>query len=539
MNMVSELVKKLLQLFAKSATREEPETRDYRAALSEILAAEHPNAISELFQLTTLSDFGSAMAATDAIHQLVTAAPVNELPWLEEIVRARSPYSSDYLLNWDKYKPAKLRVFKRFGEASTSLLGIASFHQNGYVREEAIKRLSEVTTGAEVPFLILRLNDWVSQVRKAAYEAIHSRIKPEYGRAFLHNQFLLARLEYAGRANHKPTIQAINDLLLSEPCRAELLQALQSTDHYVKRGSFKLALSLRDADLKQVVELALAHDDTVIRSWAAQAISSVADKTTFASLFERMKHDRFMPLRRAALRIMVQLNSPVLNDELLAALLDSHASIREEARYHLKKIQPIDLADFYRQHLAGASGPLLYPVISGLGETGSKEDARLVVSYTSHEMSKIRRAALKAVAALDRDAHLELFMKALEDPVPTISRHALKALSAKTSSLNVARVWELYQAATDVHVKKNALLLLSKFSKWESISYLVRTGRETDEDIVLASRNAISGWLGDFNRSYATPSAEQVAKLNEALDTCGEFIDEDTHQQLRFTLRSF
>jgi len=42
---------------------------------------------------------------------------------------------------------------------------MASFHQSGYVREAAIKRLDQITSGAELPFLILDLDALDAQNR--------------------------------------------------------------------------------------------------------------------------------------------------------------------------------------------------------------------------------------------------------------------------------------------------------------------------------------------------------------------------------------
>ena len=538
--MVSELDKKLLQIFSKSATSKETTfgAEELDAVLPDILQADYADAIIDLVLLARAEEFDYAKGAADAAHKLVTAKPVQYLPLLERALRERSPYSSDLLQTWLQLSPAELHLFDRFGDASVSLLGVASFHWDGYVREGAIRRLSTVTTGAEVPFLILRLNDWVSNVRDAAYEAMRSRVKSEYSRALLQNLFLLSRLEHAGRADHKEIIQAVKDLLLREQCRTDLFQALQSTDRFVRRGSFKLAFALQDANLMRVAELALDDNDPVIRSQAAQTISSSLDEASLASFLERMKHDRFMPVRRAALRMMIKLNSPDLDDELRKALLDPHASIREEARYHLKKTKSLEVADFYRQRLAGAKGQALYATISGLGETGRAEDDRLVVPYTSHQNNSIRRAALKTLAALRPDAHLDIFMRALDDEAPRISYLALKTLSPKTSFLNVTRVWEVFKTTTHIHVKRNALALIARFSKWENISYLVQARCETDDDLIVLSDRMIDNWLGGFNRSSSSPTSEQVAKLKDALKTCGEFLSEETQRQLQFLLRT-
>src|SRR3989442_8059059 len=161
-----------------------------------------------------------------------------------------------------------------FGDASVSLFGMASFHRSGYVREAAIKRLDLITSGAELPFLILRLNDWVSNVRDAAYGAIRSRLRSEYARHFIANLQLLTRLEEAGRADHKPLVQAIYQLSQSAECWSALLESLKSEDRFIKRASFKLALNSIAPALPEAVRLALHQKDTVVRAWAAHRVSS-------------------------------------------------------------------------------------------------------------------------------------------------------------------------------------------------------------------------------------------------------------------------
>jgi HEAT repeat protein len=193
----------------------------------------------------------------------------------------------------------------------------------------------------------------------------------------------------------------------------------------------------------------------------------------------------------------------------------------------------------YRQHLIGAKGSTLAPAIAGLGETGGAEDANLIVTYASHPAGKIRRAAIKALAALRAEAHVEIFLNALADELPSVSKQALKILARKTSLLSVGRVWALFSATPHLHVKRNAFSLIERFTKWESISYVVSAFCDADEDIAGRARLALDRWLGRFNRSFSAPTSEQLAKLNTALEKCGHFIDEKTRERLQFSLKRF
>jgi len=392
-------------------------------------------------------------------------------------------------------------------------------------------------SGAELPFLILRVNDWVGNVREAAYDAIRARLKPDYARSFIRNLALVSRLGQAGRSDPRPLVEAIYQLLQSRECRTALLESLESDDRFIRRACFKLALNINEEDLPEIVKKALAQEDTVVRVWAAQKVSSAFTGATLEQFVKQMKHDKFTTVRREALRILVRQNSPALLIELRAALLDTHASMREEARYHLRKLDTTDVAAFYRDQFLERVD--LYSVISGLGETGAASDDRFIVPYTTHPASKIRGAAIQALARLNRNAHVGLFIEALNDQVPHVSRQALNALVDKASTINGERIWELFRSTTHEHVKRNALSLIEKLGKWDSIYYLLRAVRDSDEAIADKSKLGIECWLGRFNRNFSSPSAEQLARFGIALEEDGHLLDDQTVEQLRFSTAGF
>jgi HEAT repeat protein len=473
-----------------------------------------------------------AVAAAAEIHKHVLATPKRELAWLDWELRRRTQYSPMSFYEWQTLSPQRIGMLEGFGDASVSLLGLASFHSSGYVREAAIEKLSRVKSGTEIPFLLLRLDDWVPEIRNAAATTIRARLTTAHCKSFTESLPLLVRLQRAARADR--IVEEINDLIQSAGCGAALFESLKSPDRLVRRESFRLALNSQHVE--EVAELALKDDDTAIRRRAAEKIAS-AFIPNFEPLLDLMKRDRYVPVRREALRLSVKLNGPHIMQELHAALLDQHQSMREEARYHLRRMHPTDFAAFYRHHLIESVA--LYSAISGLGETGRAEDDALIVPYAQHFTAKIRRAAIRALAALRPDAHVETFMKALADETPNVSRQALKALARRVSLVGAARFWELFNSTPHTHVKRNALSLIEKCAKWDAIAYLVKARWESDDEILMLSGSAIRRWLLRFNRSFTSPNAEQVANLKAALETYGELIDEKTREQLWFSLKGF
>ena len=246
-----------------------------------------------------------------------------------------------------------------------------------------------------------------------------------------------------------------------------------------------------------------------------------------------------MPVRREALRITVKRNSSTSLSELHSALLDSHLSMREEARYHLRKREQIDVAAFYRQMISAGERSIFYAALCGLGETGTTTDAPLITPYSSHHASKIRRAAIKALAKLNGGEYIDLFIEALKDPIPYVSRQALNALASMGGAINGEGIWKLLQSATNTHVKRNAFSLIEKLGKWDSIYYLARAVRDSDETIAALGQLGIQRWLARVNRSFTSPSSEQLTTLRKALEETGNLLDAETMRQLQFSMKGF
>jgi HEAT repeat protein len=512
-------------------------SRNLRDLLSAIGDSNEPAAITGILPFALSARRDIAKAAAVAVHKLTRGVTSRELAWLDSAVRKLSPYSGSDFYAWHKMSPEQLGLLERFGETSESLLGMASFHRSGHVRQAAIERLDLIATGAEVPFLILRLNDWVSNVRGVAYTATRSRLKPEYAASFITNLALVSRLEEAGRADHHDLIRAINELLQSDACRPALLKSLKSEDRFIRRASFRLAFN-SSMNLPELASWALNDRDTVVRLWAAQKVTSTLTGKTLDQFLELMKRDRFMPVRREALRSDVTRGFERAPGELRLALLDINASMREEARYHLRMIAPMDVAGFYRESLSTRPNTNLFSAICGLGETGSEADDRVIVSYTSDRTPKIRGAALRALARLNGKAHVELFLNALKDEVPNVSRQALMALIDKRSAITGEKVWAIFASAPQGHVKRNSLSLLEALPKWDSIFYLLKAIRDGEEAIAVMSRIGIQRWLARFNRTFNLPSSDQLAKVKAALAECDELLDERIREQILFLIKT-
>jgi HEAT repeat protein len=137
-------------------------------------------AIPMLLSFAMASDREVQAAARSAIRRLFEQMPLEQLPALDEALRQ----SWTHLEDWYGIKPAAIRKFKTNTEDDLIMLALASGHRDGFVRCDAIRALGEVQSATVIPFLLVRLVDWVEAVRRVADITLMEKLKPAYGATF-------------------------------------------------------------------------------------------------------------------------------------------------------------------------------------------------------------------------------------------------------------------------------------------------------------------------------------------------------------------
>ncbi len=458
-----------------------------------------------------------ASAALKAIQSLVQTLSPSDLPWLEQIAGQWSPYWRLYPASWTELKPDQVGRLRNLGPAFAIALGLATFHNSGYVRQEALRALVDTDDGSELPYLLLRLNDWVSEVRNAADSMVRARLTKHYASLFVENIALLERLRIAGRGRNQEIVHAIDDFLKSTDGRQAIRAGLDSPDKHTKRACYRLAFDPQRRDRPLVIEKAISDSDPTIRLQGIKESSS-SDTEPMTRLLSRARNDRVPSVRREVLRVCSERLTDMAGSWFKQALLDSSPLVRGYAQFELGKRSAFDLRGFYLEAFRAGDSADLYPALAGLGETGSREDVDLVMSQISHDMPRIRRAAVRALAQLHADKFVDVFEYCLSDHSRSVSWEARKGLCRALYLVAGERIWEIFSTEPELHVRRNALFVISKLSKWESISYLVEALGTDVEGLKNLAGQYVTRWQRQFNRSFPSPTRMQIERLSGALD---------------------
>jgi HEAT repeat protein len=391
----------------------------------------------------------------------------------------------------------------------------------------------------ELPYLLLRLNDWVGQVRQAARDAVADRITTDYIGPFVANLALVVRLERARRADLHGLLDRIHLLISSAEAVPALIQAMNSRNKEARRASFRLLVSREPDDLERRLRIALHADDPIIRLRAAAEAIERLEQTQLLPLLETMSDDTAAPVRLEALVAWVNRFPEQAGERLQGALLDRSAAVRAQARYYIRQREGMDFAQFYRDALATSQPDGLVVALSGLVETGSPADAAHIGSYLTHPSARVRRTAIRCVMTLGSDQFTHPVLERVFDDSTSVSRQAAVFLQPYAASIGATTLWALFELARSVHVRRSLLLLLARLPKWESVCYLVRAAAVGDHVTASWARERLRRWQARYNQGQTAPSGEQLDRLAAALSEAAAYLYEEDRMMLRFIVRTY
>ena len=506
--------------------------------IQQIAAEGDPAAIPDLLPILMIGDSKTIPACAKAVHSLLQRLQPAEFVGFDEFLRRGSGGWHVRRESWYTLKPKDISRFATMGESSVSLLGVASSHMNGRVREAAIRELGKIESGTELPFLLVRANDWVPEIRTAAQNLLMSRVRSNYIHHFMVWLPLVLRLKEVRRGDHSAVIEGIRSIFASTEAHEIVRQGFKSRDRLTHRFCFEIALNMQ-VNALSTLQRAFVEGDSEVRKIAVRKLGSMLPGRETKELLTRARDDASTEVRREALRIIGEQYAEEAAGQFRSALLDKNVAVREEAHYYFRQKGTLDLRAYYLEAIKSLRGRQLCAAVGGVGEVGLAKDAKALGDFARDESSKLRVAALHAVARLDPDGYVDEIVEALQDRSRRVSREAVLTLSKKANSVGGARLWEVYEGSQFAHVKCGILYLLGRINKWDSIAFLIRSLKDDNHAVVELSRRYIARWFARYNRSFAKPTREQIVRLKSTLLECKLLVSPGIGSQLELLLNSF
>ena len=488
----------------------------------QIAKAGEPAVISDLLYFVRSDENVTPASAAGVVQELLKLVRPSQLPELDEKLRSisagyRGYIGADYKDPWFGMNREDVGHLSRMNGNVAGLLGLASSHCNGYVRQAALEHLQTEWSGIELPFVILRANDWVQPVRALAQSMLMKRITASYAAHLVRNAPLIARMLLTARSDQSHFVEKIKSLLWRPDCREHLYSGMDSADPATRRICFRWAMEPDAEPSIAVIKRGMRTEDTVVNIDATRAVRSMPDSADRQELLQSLQRSRVPRIRRECLYAAAEQTTPDALLTLKSFLLDSNRAIREAARFYISRKEGCDYREFYRSVIMGAKTSPPATAVLGLGETGAKDDVDLLVPILSSPADRVVKAAIVALNQLDGEAQASRLFVYVSNQNPGVSSSATTALADKVSHIRSDDLWRLVDSGERMHVRLNALKLINRLNQWDKLSFILRACAIDDQIVAAKAREYSAHWLRDYNYLLKPRDQQQMELIAKTL----------------------
>lgn len=466
--------------------------------------------------------------AANALCGVLEKATFDDLTRIDEQMRQTT--SIEWFINWRDYSIDDFFTVDMNEDERRAVTIFASFNPNGFIRERAVNMMKIYVN--TLPFVLLRQNDWVPQVRTAASETVDYRLANLSDRELSTALPFVDKVSRSGRLQNKDLhVNRIYTALVSPGNENELLAGFRSKNIRTRRictnALFNTPIPRYDLAFSRLKYESDPFLRTKIFQWLSESNQNMDD------VVDRFLKDKFPLNRLSAFNYICETNKNMALQVAQSLLLDNSYVIRENARYYLKNMNfDIDYRAFYKSYLTDCTASAIY----GLGETGTAEDADVVDKYLNAPKISIVRAAMTAVMQLSNEKYVDVITDFLADNRDGIVKTA-RNLIIKTASIDYPKIMNIFRATPRVNTKQKCFSILLTASKWQRLIFILDAMKSSEDEITETALVALRRWLGSYNNSYATPSEAQKEQIVKSIECIGNKFTVNIQRQLLFLVK--
>ncbi|WP_147174779.1 HEAT repeat domain-containing protein [Pseudomonas sp. AG1028] len=344
-----------------------------------------------------------------------------------------------------------------------------SCHGNGFVREVAVRELSELPSPEALAALLERLNDWVPQVHQLADAGVRRYLMSEHAPALLYALQPLMALAERQRADHTETLALARTALQGAEVRDTVLATFVVHHGKSARFLFDLLLEASD-DPVSLLGKALVHREMTVRQMAVSACQNMPAEQAVPLLQHALATPGASVRVKALHALLSKLDDP--REMLRGALLDASPAVRSLARWAAPRWQ-LDAREVLAKRLDAALPTSKREWLGVLGLT-----SELQVSLGEHwraaalrsPMASVRLAALTSLG----DEHLGEQLAMLDDPADKVFAKACERIGRQP--------WDALEAELDRRLDRDwhclqdhrRAALMALRPRWQQLAYLLR-----------------------------------------------------------------
>lgn len=455
--------------------------------------------------------------ATYAIADFMKSLNIKEYCYLENVYRCwnyeweAEKRKSNY---WTYDNMFSCIMGIRDEERKRAVLIPGCMSSDGHLRQKCLKELANYKNS--LPFLLLRLNDWVKEIRVDAFEFSVQRMQRADVEELLLALPVIEKIRNSNRKNNEDFAVITNafHLCVVENVRKMNLSEINQFDQTVRNAFYRLINHFDIYEKSRLMDLLKITKGSYESRMVIHALLQYYDITEQDFLYY-LKNSNGI-IRRCAIEKWTEKHG--IWDGAEQYLLDSAKSVRLNVQYWVRKYTDINIVDFYIAQLDHEKFKI---VIDGLGETADKETVDQLLPFLEDSDWKVIRKALRAIGSLLKEEGEEYYLRFLHSENIALVKEAYRQCRKWEVMMDIKTLMDMYENCKVEQQKCYYLLLLRKCPYWDRITiYLRLYGRVSEKQQDIISRAV------RFRPMYQQLTEKKGNKIRNELEMNRDYLPE-------------
>lgn len=434
--------------------------------------------------------------------------------------------SLEWFVDWQKVSIAGI-LEKLEPEDGNYVLILGTFHPNGYFREACVREL--VKRKGNLPWLLLRINDWVRPVRDTAFWLLPLYMNNCNAEEIIGSLPVMERLWNSRRRSHEQ-MEAVEKLFharMKELLTEMDLSSILIKDFSARKSFYRMALRTGLMTLEQLDGCLKKEKDVCGQMILIRGILCHPDCTLERA--EGYLQHKSVRIRRIAVEYKYE-HLKNCWEGLEEMLLDSGRGVREYAAYILERHSNLDIREYYLSHLSGDHPEY---AILGLSEYSRQGNVPVFLKCLEHPGHKALKCTLLALGRQEDFHEEELLWSYLLDDRIDIAKAAYTAILKRDFYPGAERIYQECTKEYPEQQKKYLIRLLCRESSWMRLPWLICLYRN---DLPEWEKMLILQGIGGRYMQCRIADA-QKNRIYEALDEKRDELPDGIEQGILFDLK--
>ncbi|MGJ8657183.1 MAG: HEAT repeat domain-containing protein [Akkermansiaceae bacterium] len=410
---------------------------------------------------------------------------------------------------------------------SINLTQVLTMWPNGYVREEATRLLGQAPSGHNIPFLLLRLNDWTEPVYLTAKESLLTTLESAQKSQIIEYLPLLIRLKLCRRHLTEKSYQNIAQAFRAQLSQTTLLAQLSSSQ---ARAAAELLWDSKPLTIEALYALCNAADPFIKFKTLRDHVPKLEPKSQEALLLS-LPRTKWTPAKLERLRLLHNLNSPAIQNEWIQGLTDGSLSVRQHCRFYLKRLS-FTIEKHYINRFRNSSPTAQKHALYGLVEIRSDQASSYLKQWLESNNPIRIAAALNLIDSNLAQKYQSLIVESLQSQIAPLRKAAYIA----GLQLNKPESFEpiAWDKTLPIENQRYAAKLIRNSELWYSLLQILKLLHHPDQLIRSSAIHSLEKTAHKFSNSFTRPNKQLATSILLHLDKCQSLVSTQMAKTIKF-----